>query len=68
LESAFGGEGSAYITEMLKARREALDRMIDEARNLGANAVIEVDIETTEIFQGVVLVSATGTAVVAEKE
>lgn len=68
LQSAFGGEISAYTSEMLKARREALDRMIDEARKLGANAIVGVDIETAEIFQGVVLISATGTAVVVEKD
>ncbi len=68
LESLFGGEISAFTSEMEKAREEAINRMISKAKELGANAIVGVDIETSEIFQGVVLVSATGTAVVAEKE
>lgn len=68
IQSVFGGEISAFTSEMEKARIEALERMVDEARRMGANAVIGVDIETSEIFQGVVLVSATGTAVIVEKE
>lgn len=67
-ESLFGGEISAFTSEMEKAREEAINRMISKAKELGANAIVGVDIETSEIFQGVVLVSATGTAVVAEKE
>ena len=67
-QSLIGGEVTAYTTEMEKARKEAIDRMIKKAMDLGANAVIGVDIETSEIFQGVVLISATGTAVVVEKE
>ena len=68
IQSLFGGEVSAFTSEMEKARQEAIDRMVSKAKALGANAVIGVDIETSEIFQGVVLISATGTAVVLEKE
>ena len=67
-QSLFGGEVSAFTSEMEKARQEAIDRMVGKAKALGANAVIGVDLETTEIFSGVVLISATGTAVVVEKE
>jgi len=63
-----GGEVSVYTTEMHKAREEAINRMIEEARKRGANAVVGLDIETSEVFQGVVLISATGTAVIAEPE
>lgn len=68
LESLFGGEITSFTSEMEKARKDAINRMIKDAKNIGANAVIGVDIETTEIFQGVVLISATGTAVTIEKE
>lgn len=68
LQTLTGGEVSAYTSEIYKARREAIDRMIQEARELGANAAIGMDIETSEVFQGVVLISATGTAVVVEQE
>lgn len=67
-QTIVGGEVSVFTSELEKARREALNRMIDEARKLGANAVIGVDIETSEVFEGVVVISATGTAVVVEKE
>ena len=67
-QSLVGGEVTAYTSEMEKARKEAIDRMIRKAKEMGANAVVGVDIETSEVFQGVVLISATGTAVVVEKE
>ena len=68
LQSLAGGEVSAFTTEMEKARMEAIQRLKDNAARLGANAVVGVDVETTEIFQGTVLVSATGTAVIMEPE
>jgi uncharacterized protein YbjQ (UPF0145 family) len=68
IQSIFGGEVSVFTSEMEKARIEAIKRMKEEARKLGANAIVGVDIETSEVFQGVVLVSATGTAVYIEKE
>jgi uncharacterized protein YbjQ (UPF0145 family) len=67
IESLFGGEVKAFTSEMEKARKEAIERMVENAKKMGANAVIGVDFETSEVFQGVVLVSATGTAVVVEK-
>ncbi len=63
-----GGEVTAFTVEMEKARVEALQRLKENAARLGANAVVGVDVETTEVFQGTVLVSATGTAVILELE
>ena len=68
IQSAFGGEVSTFTRELEKAKQEALERMIEEARRLGANAVIGIDFETTEVFESVVLVSAHGTAVEVEPE
>lgn len=68
IQTAFGGEVSAFTRELEKAKSEAIERMKDEARKLGANAVIGVDLETTEVFEAVVLVSAHGTAVELEPE
>jgi uncharacterized protein YbjQ (UPF0145 family) len=68
VQSFLGGEVGAFTKEMYKARIEALNRMVEEAKKLGANAVIRVDFETSEVFHGVVLVSAVGTAVVVEPE
>jgi uncharacterized protein YbjQ (UPF0145 family) len=63
-----GGEVSAFTSEIEKARMEALERMKVKARGLGANAVIGLDMETSDVLQGTVLISATGTAVVIEPE
>jgi uncharacterized protein YbjQ (UPF0145 family) len=68
IESMFGGEVSAFTSEIEKARVEAMDRMKEQARRMGANAIIGLDIETSDVLQGTVLISATGTAVVIEPE
>ena len=68
IQSMIGGEVSAFTSEIEKARVEALERMKDRARQLGANAVVGLDIETSDVLQGTVLISATGTAVVIEPE
>jgi uncharacterized protein YbjQ (UPF0145 family) len=68
IQSMVGGEVSAFTSEIEKARIEAIDRMNAMARRLGANAVIGLDLETSDVFQGTILISATGTAVVIEPE
>ncbi len=67
IESMIGGEVSTFTFEMEKARKEAIERLTEEARLIGANAVLGVDLETSEVFEGVVLISATGTAAEIEK-
>lgn len=68
IESIFGGRASSYIPEIDKARKEALDELVNKARELGANAVIGIDFETSELLEGFILIVATGTAVKAYKE
>ena len=72
IEGIFGGEVTSYSSEVEKARRESLDRLIENARRMGSNAVIGADFETSDILQGTATVfSAYGTAVVikpAEKK
>jgi uncharacterized protein YbjQ (UPF0145 family) len=68
IQSMFGGEVSAFTSEIEKARDEAMDRMKEKARRVGANAIIGLDIETSDVLQGTILISATGTAVVIEPE
>jgi uncharacterized protein YbjQ (UPF0145 family) len=68
IQSMVGGEVSAFTSEIEKARIEALERMTGKARRLGSNAVIGLDMETSDILQGTVLISATGTAVFIEPE
>ncbi|KYH39192.1 MAG: hypothetical protein AYL28_001230 [Candidatus Bathyarchaeota archaeon B23] len=68
LQSLLGGEVHAFTLEIEKARREAIGRMIAEAKARGANAVVGLDLETSDLLRDVIVVSATGTAVVLEPE
>ena len=67
LEAMAGGEGTSFTSEIEKARFEAIERMKEKAQKAGANAVVGVDIETANAYQTVVILSATGTAMVIEK-
>jgi len=69
-ESMFGGEVTAFTSELEKARLDAIRRVRDKAVDLGANAVVGLDLETSDLGLqlGVVVISATGTAVVIEQE
>jgi len=42
IEGIFGGEVTAYTSECEKARRESLERLVENARRIGANAVFEL--------------------------
>ena len=57
-----GGRAGAYEAELGKARKTALAEMEDEARLLGANAVVGVDLDY-EVINNMLMVSASGTAV-----
>jgi len=69
-QSIRGGEVSAFTSELEKARMEAMERLKSKARRLGANAIIGLDMETSDLGlgTGIVVISATGTAVIAEPE
>ena len=67
LEAITGGKGTAYATEIEKARKEAIEDLKKEARNLGANGVLAIDFETAEVLEGFILVTAYGTAVKLRK-
>ncbi|MGQ9513705.1 MAG: YbjQ family protein [Thermoproteota archaeon] len=68
IQSMVGGEVSAFTEEIVKARDESLRRIVEQAKGLGTNAIIGVDFETSEVFETVVLISATGTAILVEPE
>ena len=57
-----GGRSAAYEQELAKARRTAVSEMEDAARELGANAVVGVDLDY-EVINNMLMVSASGTAV-----
>ena len=58
------GEVSQYTALLEDSRRHAMDRMIDNARLLGANAVIAMRYDSSEIGQQLTEIVAYGTAVV----
>jgi uncharacterized protein YbjQ (UPF0145 family) len=61
-----GGRSGAYEKELAQARQIALQEMTDRAQQMGANAVIGVDLDYEVLGQqnGMLMVSASGTAVV----
>ena len=68
LRNLVGGEVHEYTKLMAEAREQAIDRMVEEARALGANAVICVRFETMELMRGASEILCYGTAVVLEPE
>ena len=67
-----GGRSAAYEKELRQAKDIAIQEMVDEAKGLGGNAVISVDLdyETIQVGQagGMLMVSANGTAVFYKDE
>lgn len=68
LRAIVGGEISDYTKMMAESREQALDRMIGEARSLGANAVVGVRFTTSSVMQGASEILVYGTAVTVEAE
>ena len=66
LKNILGGELKGYTELLQEARQEALHRMMEQARSVGANAVINVRIATSSIAQGAAELFAYGTAVKVE--
>jgi uncharacterized protein YbjQ (UPF0145 family) len=65
-----GGRSAAYEAELRKAKEIALGEMREQARRLGANAIVGIDIdyETIGASSSMLMVSASGTAVLVEKK
>jgi len=63
----FGGKNSIYTELCEKTREEAYNLMMDHARMLGANAVINMRYDANEVMAGITEVLAYGTAVYVEK-
>ena len=68
LKNLVGGELKGYTELLTEARRQAMERMLAQAKQLGANAVVNVRFSTSSITQGAAELYAYGTAVVVEKE
>jgi uncharacterized protein YbjQ (UPF0145 family) len=66
LKNIVGGELKGYTQLLKESRKEATERMIAEARQLGANAIINVRYATSSVTQGAAELFAYGTAVKVE--
>jgi len=67
VQQFFGGDITIYIQLCEQARQDAFDRMKEHAEQLGANAIIGMRYDATEIATGVTEVLAYGTALVVEQ-
>ena len=66
LKNILGGELKGYTELLQEARQEALHRMMEQARSVGANAVVNVRFATSSVAQGAAELFAYGTAVKVE--
>jgi uncharacterized protein YbjQ (UPF0145 family) len=66
LKNIVGGEIRDYTKMMAESREQALDRMLEEAESLGANAIINIRFTTSMIMQSASEILAYGTAVIVE--
>jgi len=62
-----GGEIHEYVKLLGEAREQAIDRMVEEAEELGANAILCVRFATSEVMSGAAELMVYGTAVVVEQ-
>lgn len=66
LKNIVGGELKGYTELLNESRNEAVKRMTEQARQAGANAVINVRFSTSSVAAGAAEIFAYGTAVVVE--
>jgi len=66
LKNLIGGELKGYTQLMQESRKQATDRMVTQARQMGANAVVNVRFSTSSVAQGAAELYAYGTAVRVE--
>jgi len=68
LKNIVGGEIQEYTKMMAEAREQAIDRMIEDARSMGANAIVCARFTTNSITTGAAELLAYGTGVIVEEE
>lgn len=66
LRNLAGGELYEYTKLLAEAREQAIDRMVEEAKVLGANAIVTVRFQSAEVSRGAAEMLAYGTAVIVE--
>lgn len=68
LRNMAGGEIKEYTKMMAEAREQSIDRMVDEAEALGADAVLSLRFQTCEVMKGAAEMLCYGTAVTLHPE
>lgn len=68
LRNIVGGEIHEYTKLMAESREQSIDRMVREARNLGANAIVGLFFTTSMVSSAASEILVTGTAVIIEQE
>lgn len=63
LKNIVGGEIEEYTKLQAQSREQAMQRMIDDAKKMGANAIVGILITTSMVMQGASEILAYGTAV-----
>jgi uncharacterized protein YbjQ (UPF0145 family) len=63
LKNFIGGEISEYTKLLADAREQALQRMLEDAQRMGADAVVNVRFTTSQVMQGAAEILSYGTAV-----
>lgn len=61
-----GGRSKAYEDEVIRGREEATHEMMQRAQAMGANAIIGTAFVITGLNQGMVIITVSGTAVIAQ--
>ena len=66
LKAAVGGEIEEYTKMMAESREQSIDRMVAEAKSLGANAITDVRFATSYLMGSAAEILVTGNAVIVE--
>ena len=66
LKTIVGGEIQEYTKLMAESREQSIDRMVEEAKALGANAIVDTRFATSYIMSNVAEILVYGTAVYVE--
>jgi len=66
LRNLVGGEVTEYTKLMAESREQAIDRMVENGKELGANAIVAIRFSTSEVMKSAAEILVYGTAVVVE--
>jgi uncharacterized protein YbjQ (UPF0145 family) len=66
IKNLVGGEISEYTRLQAESREQAINRMVDDAEKMGANAIVNIRLTTSMVMQGCSEILAYGTAVIIE--